>query len=366
MIDFLLILITGFSLISFLVVLYNFVTNPSVKPKNIERSDIKISVLIPARNEENNIAGCLDSVLNQTYKADEIIVIDDFSTDNTFNIIENYSENYSHVKIFKNETLPENWLGKNWACYNLYLKSKNDYLLFLDADVRLENKTLESFAYLINNYNPDLISIFPTQTATTFGEKLIVPLMNWLLLSFLPLKKVYDSKSVSFSAANGQFMFFKKEAYIKIGTHRAVANKIVEDMELVRSIKKNNLKALTLLGGNLVNCRMYGSFKESLNGFTKNFYGGFNINPFAFIFLLLTFVTVFLLPFAFIFFDWNFIYPIIVIIVSRVLISILSKKAVLINLILHIPQMLLMFLIGIRSVYYQYSKKIVWKERKII
>lgn len=366
MADILLILVSGFSIISFFVVLYNYVTNPSVKHNNIEGSDIKISVLIPARNEENNISRCIDSVLNQTYKADEIIVVDDSSTDNSFNIIEEYSKNYSQVKIYRNEILPKNWLGKNWACYNLYLKSKNDYLLFLDADVRIENKTLEFIVYLINNYKPDLISIFPTQKAITFGEKLIVPLMNWLLLSFLPLKKVFDSKSVSFSAANGQFMFFKKDAYLKIGTHKSVANKIVEDMELVRSIKKNNLKALTLLGNNLVNCRMYGSFKESVNGFTKNFYGGFNINPFAFIFLLLTFVTVFLLPFAFVFIDWNFIYPIIVIIVSRVLISILSKQSVLNNIILHIPQMLLMFLIGIRSVYYQYSKKYVWKERKII
>lgn len=366
MIDFLLILILVFTLISFTVVLYNFLTNPIIKPKNIFGNEIKISVLIPARNEENNISDCLNSVLNQSYQANEIIVVDDLSTDNTFNIVKGFSNKYSNIKLFKNEALPNNWLGKNWACYNLFLKSNNDYLLFIDADVRLEKQAIESVVYLINNYKPNLISVFPTQIAITFGEKLIVPLMNWLLLSFLPLKKVYDSKNVSFSAANGQFMLFKKEAYIKIGTHKSVSNKIVEDMELVRLIKKNELKALTLLGGNLINCRMYNSFSESINGFTKNFYNGFNINPALFLLLLLILLTAFLLPFILVFIEWNFILPLTVIIISRILISLLEKQSVIINIIFHIPQMIFMFLIGIRSVYFQKLNKIQWKERKII
>lgn len=364
--DYILILISFFLFISLIIVLYNYFTQPILKLNEYSDNDVKISVLIPARNEENNITDCLNSILNQTYKADEIIVMDDQSTDNTISIVEEFQLKHSEIKVYKNENLPEKWLGKNWACYNLFLKSKNEYLLFVDADVRLDKNAIESLIQLIKKYKPGLISIFPTQQMFTLGEKLVVPLMNWLLLSFLPLRKVFETRNKSFVAANGQFMLFERNSYIKIGTHKSVSNKVVEDMELCRLIKNNNLNAITLLGGNLVFCRMYTSIKEAIQGFTKNYYPGFNTKPYIFIIIITLLFSIFVSPFVLVFSYWEYVFPVFFILISRYFISLLSNQSVFYNILFHIPQMIFMCLTGIRSLFLNLNNRIVWKERKIL
>lgn len=347
--------------IIFIVSLINFFSAPLLKVKSTSQNNL-VSILIPARNEEINIQECLESCLTQTYTNKEIIVVDDNSTDKTLEVLNGYSD---RIKIINGERLPEGWVGKNWACYQLAQYAKGDYLLFIDADVRLNNYAVESAIAEIVQTNSGLISVFPTQIIKTFSEWLVVPLMNWILLGFLPLISVYKSKNKSFVAANGQFMLWRKEVYKTLGGHYSVKDKTVEDMEFARSCKRNGIKIKTLLGGNLVYCRMYSNLGDAINGFAKNFYQGFNTNAFNFLIFVSVIASASLIPF----FIWdNFIYSllaVLMIIFSRYFISSVSKQKVLLNTLLHPIQMIYLLLVGIISVYKTSLDKLEWKERKL-
>jgi len=348
-------------LIIFVVSLINFFSAPTIKVKSNSQNNL-VSILIPARNEEENIRACLVSCLNQTYLNKEIIVLDDNSTDRTLEIMSNYSD---RIKIINGEKLPEGWIGKNWACNQLAQKANGDYLLFIDADVRLNDYAVESAIEEMAQTNSGLISVFPTQIIKTFSEWLIVPLMNWILLGFLPLTMVYYSKHKSFVAANGQFMLWQADAYKKLGGHYSVKDKSVEDMEFARNCKLNGIKIKTLLGGNLIYCRMYSNLKDAINGFAKNFFPGFNTNAINFMIFVFVIASASVIPF----FIWdNFVYSftsILMIILSRFFISFVSKQNVLFNIFLHPIQMISLLLVGIISVYKTSFGKLEWKERKI-
>lgn len=216
-----------------------------------------------------------------------------------------------------------------------------------------------------NEKKVQMLSSFPTQIIKGYGARIIVPLMNWLLLSFLPLRKVYTSSNISFSAANGQFIMIDKKVYEEIGGHENVKDKVVEDMEMIRSVKKMNHKAITALGGDAIFCEMYSSFKDAFNGFSKNFYPGFNINPILFMLMILFLIFTFFYPFLFVFFNLDFINVIAVIILSRILITIMTNDNSLLDVLIHPIQMIMLFIVGINSVLITYTKSGKWKGRKI-
>ena len=324
-----------------------------------------ISILIPARNEEKNISRILDSLINQTYQNFELIILNDNSTDKTREIAESYLSTINNFNIIDGKPLPENWLGKNWACHQLSEIAKGELLLFIDSDVTLSRDAIQNSINTFYHYKLNALSVFPSQIFHSFGEKLIVPLMNWILLSFLPLFLVHRSKNQSFVAANGQFILIDNEVYQNIGGHNRIKDNQVEDMELARILKKMNFKIGTFLGGNHIFCRMYDGFKSSINGFSKNFYPGFKINPAIFILSigLISFTLIY--PFVGIFFNILYIVPIFFIIINRAGLSLISKQSVLVNLILHIPQFIMFFLLSLISVYKTKFKKNVWKDRQI-
>lgn len=349
--------------IIFLISFINLITAPRlILRRKLQTEQELVSILIPARNEEKNITECITKCLDQTYPNKEIIVLNDNSTDNTNVLLQKFSD---RIKIINGAQLPEGWLGKNWACHQLSLNANGKYLLFIDADVRLNEKAVKAAINEIHFSEIGMLSVFPTQKIKSFSEWLIVPLMNWLLLGFLPLALVYKSKHKSFVAANGQFMLWRKDTYNSIGGHLAVKGKLVEDMEFARLCKENGIKIKTLLGNELVFCRMYTKLSEAINGFSKNFYPGFNLNPISFfIFIVLT-----TLASIYPFFIWNSSdYSLILfceIILSRIFISTVSKQNILVNILLHSIQMIFFLVVGIISIYKTLNRKLEWKERKI-
>lgn len=352
-------------LISTVVVVYNFFTAPIIKYNKTEIGELNlVSVLIPARNEENNIANCLNNILQQDYKNLEILVLDDQSTDKTNEIVKSFSQNHSNFFCFDGEPLPPNWTGKNWACHQLSQNAKGKYLLFVDADVELFPNAISAALKIMLVKKVKMLSVFPTQKIKSFGEWLIVPLMNWLLLSFLPLKQVYASPNISLIAANGQFMLWGRETYFEIGGHKQVANSVVEDMELARKTKLNN-KIITLLGGEIVFCRMYKNFADAFKGFSKNFFPGFKIYPLLFIGFVLSLFFAFAVSTVFALIYSEYLIIISMIVISRILISNLSNQNIFFNVFLHLPQMMLMLIIGLNSVISTKFKYISWKERKL-
>jgi len=348
------------------VTIYNFFTAPKlVDKKYIPDREPKVSVLIPVRNEESNIGNCLDSIFQSSYRNYEVKVLDDFSTDSTIDKIKISQKRYENLELVQGEQLPDGWSGKNWACHQLAARSNGEYLLFLDADIFINNAAIKSAVAEFQSKKVKMLSIFPTQKIKSWGEWLIVPLMDWLLLTFLPLNSVYKASHASLAAANGQFILFDKESYLSFGGHEKIKSKVVEDMEFARGFKQDGCKVITFLGNNLVNCRMYRNFNEALNGFSKNFYPGFNISGTAFFLLILLLFTLFILPFFLIYFDILFTAIAGLIFTERIFISSLSKQNLLKNIILFLPQIFMLIIIGIKSLIDNKRKKVTWKGRNI-
>jgi glycosyltransferase involved in cell wall biosynthesis len=366
MIEIILFYITSFFiLITTIVVIFNFFTAPQFKRKISPYKKIKVSICIPARNEESNIANILNDILKQTYNELEVLVLDDNSEDNTLNIISSFRNKNKSVKVISGDPLPAGWTGKNWACHQLSQIATGQIILFVDADCRISPWAVESAIAYMDIYSLDLLSVFPAQRMVTLSEKIIVPIMDWILLTFLPLKFVYSSANSSFIAANGQFIAFKRRAYDLINGHASVANQFVEDMELARAIKNKNLKIMTLLGNNTVSCRMYETLGDAVAGFSKNFFPGFKISVFAFILLLLFLNLLYTAPFVFFIYNNLFLSVIIFIFLQRALISITNSQNPVLNIIFHIIQMIFMTLIGINSIYKAKKRNLKWKGRQL-
>ncbi len=351
-------------IITGIIVIYNFFTAPviRIKPGRSASEDL-ISILIPARNEENNISNCLQSVIEQDYPKMEILVLDDDSEDNTYCEAAALAEKDSRIKIFRGKPLPVGFTGKNWACHQLSQSSSGEYLLFIDADVILEKGSILSAFNEVKRLNLDLLSVFPSQNLRSAGEWLTVPLMNWLLLTFLPLYFVYSKKSPSLAAANGQFMFFKRSAYKSAGGHYSLKSSVAEDLAFARLLKQMNFLVKTYLGGELISCRMYHDFKGSFEGFSKNFFPGSGLNPFGFLFLTTFLTFCYYVPIVLVFFDKIFILPLMLIMLQRILISFKSRQNGLINLLFHPLQIIMLFILGINSVIVSKKKRRQWKGR---
>ena len=177
------IILTG---LQFLVALINLITRNWLTDTMTESSKL-VSVLIPARNEENNISNILNDLLKQYYKDIEVIVCNDQSEDNTESIVKEFAARDGRIKLINSAGPAEGWTGKNYACYLLSKQAKGEYLLFLDADVRLRGQIITNAVVSVDKNGLGLISIFPMQIIKSFGERITVPNMNYILLSLLPL-----------------------------------------------------------------------------------------------------------------------------------------------------------------------------------
>jgi len=358
--------IGGIVLISTLVIIYNSFTAPKIINRKYDLlKKPHVSILIPARNEEDNITALLHSIIQQSYSNYDLFVLDDQSEDRTSGVVEALSTKNQKINLIRGKPLPEGWVGKNWACFQLANHARGELLLFLDADVRLSPNALEAALYQMQKNNVVMLSCFPTQKINSLGEWLIVPLMNWLLLSLLPLKTVVSLPYKSFTAVNGQFILCEKRAYNSIGGHEAVFDRVVEDMEIARKIKVGGYRVMAALGQDAITCRMYSGLIDSLKGFSKNFYLGFNVSPLTFLCILTALMLVFFMPFIFSTFNSQYIGLILIILLGRLFVSLLSRQNPLINIILHPLQMVAMFSIGVNSLYWTLKGKTVWKGRTI-
>jgi hypothetical protein len=173
---------------------------------------------------------------------------------------------------------------------------------------------------------------------------------------------VYTSRKKSFVAANGQFLMITRETYNYIGTHEMFRDKVVEDMEIARAVKLKKKKIMTCLGNNVIKTGMYNSFADAYNGFSKNFFPGFNTGKFFFTSLIITIFLFYTLPFGLVFISPLFVAVVFTIILQRILVSLISKESVTRNIILHPLQMIMMLTIGLSSTYR--SRKI-WKGRQL-
>ncbi|MBD2090994.1 glycosyltransferase [Microcoleus sp. FACHB-1515] len=235
------------------------------------------AVIVPAYNEAENIERCLMAAIESSPANFNLWLIDDQSTDETLAIAQLLQESLQDPRLHILESQPrpagERWVGKNWACTQAAEQTSSEYLLFIDADVRLKVEAIETVVQTAEAEQADLLTLALGIECGCLAEWLVQPLMISTLLLGFDFAAVNDPQSETAFAA-GPFMLFRRSAYEQIGGHRAVADQVVEDVELSRRIKRSGHKLRYFLGGQLASVRMYRSFAALWEGWTKNLYLG--------------------------------------------------------------------------------------------
>jgi chlorobactene glucosyltransferase len=235
-----------------------------------------LSAIIPARNEEASIARAVESVAAQL-GIGEIIVVDDHSTDRTAAILDELSKRIAKLKVLRAGELPAGWTGKNYAVATGAAVATGEWLLFTDADTyHLPGSAAHALADAAR-HGADLVSYSPEQETRTFWERALVPFVYWRLSQRYPFDRVNDARSAD-AAANGQYILVRHEAYEAIGGHAAVAGEVLEDVALARRVKEGGYRIFFAAGQGMVQTRMYRSFGDMWEGWTKNLYPLFGGN----------------------------------------------------------------------------------------
>ncbi|MDP9292331.1 MAG: glycosyltransferase family 2 protein [Verrucomicrobiota bacterium] len=237
------------------------------------RSRTKLSVLIPARNEETNIAAAMRSILASAGVDLELIVLDDHSTDRTAEIVRDFAD--PRVRLETTTPLPAGWVGKNFACYQLAALARHPLLVFIDADVRVSRPdSLARLAGFVEQSGAALVSGVPREETCGLLEKLIIPLIHFILLGFLPLQRMRAVTDPHFAAACGQIIAVRRDVYERTGGHAAIANSLHDAIALARSFRSHGFGTDLFDATDTFDCRMYQSAAEVWNGFAKNAHEG--------------------------------------------------------------------------------------------
>jgi chlorobactene glucosyltransferase len=181
-----------------------------------------VSILVPARDEETNIGACLESLRRQDYPNFEILVLDDSSSDNTRKVVAGIAARDKRIRLVEGEPLPAGWAGKPFACHQLARQASGDWFLFIDADTIHAASMLRTTMGLALEERPSLLSGFPRQLAASLPQKIAIPVLYFVILSWLPLWWLQSSRKPRPSLAIGQFLLFPREEYRRIGGHEAV------------------------------------------------------------------------------------------------------------------------------------------------
>ncbi|MGB8651598.1 MAG: glycosyltransferase family 2 protein [Mycobacteriales bacterium] len=231
---------------------------------------VRTSVLLPVRDEAARVEPCLRALLAQEGPL-ELLVLDDGSTDGTLELVRRVLAGDPRARVLQGAPLPTGWLGKPHACQQLADAADpgSEVLVFVDADVVLADGALGATVGCLDDLGLDLVSPYPRQSAPG-ATRLVQPLLQWSWLTFLPLRLAERSTRPSLSAANGQLLAVRRTAYDRAGGHAAVRDQVVEDVALLRAVKRAGGRGVVVDGTGLASCTMYGSWGELADGYGKS------------------------------------------------------------------------------------------------
>ncbi|MFE8700770.1 glycosyltransferase [Cytobacillus sp. FJAT-54145] len=292
-------------ILQLLWVIWNLQHLPILPKDSFKKTDQTISILIPARNEGKRIGDCLQSIVKQKTPPYEVLVLDDHSTDDTAEVVKDWMKKYPFIKLIKGAKLQQGWTGKSFACHQLAMEAKGDWLLFLDADVRLFNGALEKVCNVACTQRTGMISGFPKQVVQSWMERLVVPMMMFVIACHLPIKWVRKSNNPRFAAAHGGFIFIEKNCYMTIGGHRKIRNDLLDDMALAKLVKRNLYPFVLADITNVAYMRMYEKASDVWEGYRKNLFPGLNRNFLLLLIILLYYFGLYLFPILVFVFEWN-------------------------------------------------------------
>ena len=231
----------------------------------------RISVIIPARNEEENIAPCVESLRKSAGCEIEIIVVDDESRDRTAEIVRAIQEKDSRVRLVRVDGLEPGWVGKSHALYRGIREARGEWLLFTDADTRHRPLALADCLTLAGEKKADLVSLSPGQVCGSFWERLLQPAVFSFIESRYPFHQV-NGDGASCAAANGQYILIRRSVLEDVGGIEAIRSEIVEDLALARLVKEKGFRIHFAPGEGRVDARMYRSFRALWQGWSKNLF----------------------------------------------------------------------------------------------
>ncbi|MEO8440616.1 MAG: GNAT family N-acetyltransferase [Spartobacteria bacterium] len=236
------------------------------------RSGRSTSVLIPARDEEERIEQAVRAALNSG--AAEVIVLDDGSRDRTGDLVRKIARDYARLRLLRGEPLPPGWCGKNFACAQLAGAAQQPVLIFVDADVELAPGSAPRLAAFLEQSGAALASGVPREVTVSFSEQLLIPLIHFLLLGFLPLRRMRRTVHPAYGAGCGQLFVADAAAYRVAGGHKAIRDRIHEGLALPKKFREHGYATDLFDATDVATCRMYQRNGEVWRGLAKNTHEG--------------------------------------------------------------------------------------------
>lgn len=234
------------------------------------RGSQRVSVLIPARNEERTIEDAVVSALMNEGPHIEVVVLDDHSTDDTALVVRQIASLDERVRLVSAPELPAGWCGKQHACHVLAQHARFERLCFMDADVRLGPDAVARLLTSLHQTGSDLVSGFPRETTVTFLERLLLPMIHFVLAGFLPIDRMRRTNSPAYAAGCGQLILTTRDAYRRSGGHAAIRSSLHDGIKLARAFRTAGLKTDIVDASSIAECRMYGSAAAVWRGLSKN------------------------------------------------------------------------------------------------
>jgi len=255
---------------------------PSLKPRKPDADadwSPLVSIMVPARNEADQIERCIRSLLAQDYPNFEVLVVDDRSEDETADIVERIAREDRRLRLIRIDSLPAGWTGKTHALHVCQQSARGEWLLFVDADTTHDRRCVNTVVRNCLDKRIDMLSLLPKLRAKSFWEHVVQPFLGTqLMVLFLP-SRINNPNCRDGGFANGQFILIRRDAYQKIGGHAAVRDKFVEDIRLGRRVREHGLRSQIVAGAALTTVRMYSSLDEIRRGWSRILYAAVDGKP---------------------------------------------------------------------------------------
>ena len=333
-----------------------------VRPRAQGSQNLSFSLLVPCRNEAENVSELVATLGALDHPRYEVIFVDDHSTDGTGELLSQAIHTHSFMKMISAAQLPDGWMGKPWALSQGLSHTTHDYIVTVDADVRLAPDALSAMDSVLQRTGSDFLSPYPSQSAVTMSERLVQPLLQWTWMTTVPLRLAMRSSRPSLAVANGQFLLVKKSALISVGGFSAIQASVLDDIDLARTLIRGGFSGGVCDGSKIASTRMYSSFKEIRAGYGKSMSTGFG-GIFGSLALAAVMAISGLLPFIASFFGSPMATAALLLVVTSRVVSAISSRSLIIDSLLHPISTIAFIYLLIYSNFFH--SKITWKGRSI-
>ena len=333
-----------------------------VRPRAQGSQNLSFSILVPCRNEAENVSELVSTLGALDHPRYEVIFIDDNSTDGTGDSLRQSIVNRPNMKVISAAPLSDGWMGKPWALSQGLSHATHEYIVTVDADVRLAPDALSAMDSVLQRTGSDFLSPYPSQSAVTMSERLVQPLLQWTWMTTVPLRLAMQSSRTSLAVANGQFLIVKKSALIAVGGFAAIQSSVLDDIDLARVLIHGGFRGGVCDGSKIASTRMYSSFSEIRAGYGKSMSTGFG-GIFGSLALVFVMAVSGILPFIGSIAGSPIATASLLMVIASRIISAISSRSLLIDALLHPISALFFIYLLIYSNFFH--SKIMWKGRSI-